>query len=333
MELFSEIYSTYFKVVSKILNASYDKGITKEEIVFIINNNAFSESTFYILPKLIEGEWQFLENKGDLYTSKLNSKIKLPLSMLEKSWLKALLYDKRITLFLEQDQINQLIDFLEDVEPLFDVNDFYYFDCYSDGDNYADHNYKRYFRTILAALKKKQILKISFESGKGEQITGNFLPCKIEYSSKDNKFRVHVLMVRYGKIVRFITINIARISSIETSSERYNGKIDFYKYLEQSKCSEPVVIEISNERNAVERCMLHFANYEKRTEYDKARDKYISYLYYDKQDETELLIRILSFGPVIKVLGPENFLSQVKERIERQAELLKTEIIDIDKIY
>jgi predicted DNA-binding transcriptional regulator YafY len=68
--------------------------------------------------------------------------------------------------------------------------------------------------------------------------------------------------------------------------------------------------------------MLHFASYEKRTEYDEETDKYISYIYYDKKDETELLIQILSFGPVIKVLGPEVFLKQVKERVKRQAELL-----------
>ena len=37
--------------------------------------------------------------------------------------------------------------------------------------------------------------------------------------------------------------------------------------------------------------------------------------------ETELLIQILSFGPVVKVLGPESFLKQVKERVERQQRL------------
>ena len=68
--------------------------------------------------------------------------------------------------------------------------------------------------------------------------------------------------------------------------------------------------------------MLNFASYEKRTEYDKTTDKYTCYIYYDKKDETELLIRILSFGPVIKVLEPSSFLSLVKERVKRQAELL-----------
>ena len=46
-----------------------------------------------------------------------------------------------------------------------------------------------------------------------------------------------------------------------------------------------------------------------------------SALYYDPSDETELLIELLSFGPVIRILGPENFLKQVRERVKRQHEL------------
>ena len=34
------------------------------------------------------------------------------------------------------------------------------------------------------------------------------------------------------------------------------------------------------------------------------------------------MIDVLSFGPVVKVLGPESFLAQVKERVKRQHELL-----------
>lgn len=67
--------------------------------------------------------------------------------------------------------------------------------------------------------------------------------------------------------------------------------------------------------------MLHFANYEKHTHYDEENKVWISSIYYDLADETELLVEILSFGPVIRVLGPESFLAQVRERVKRQHEL------------
>ena len=39
---------------------------------------------------------------------------------------------------------------------------------------------------------------------------------------------------------------------------------------------------------------------------------------YSKDDETELLIRILSFGPTVKVMEPENFIDLIKERLQNQ---------------
>ena len=52
-------------------------------------------------------------------------------------------------------------------------------------------------------------------------------------------------------------------------------------------------------------------------------DTYECLIYYNKKTETELLIEVLSFGPMIKVVGNEAFLKLIKERLLRQAALLK----------
>jgi hypothetical protein len=322
MELFSEVYSCYYSVVNKILNQSLKKTLSKRDINEIIEENAFQESALYILPKLISGEWSLLNNIESGYTSKLSSSAKLPVTALEKAWLKSLLQDKRIGLFLNKEQILVLSEYLKEVTPLFNKDDFYYFDTFIDGDNYESEEYVKNFGMILEALKNRKLLTISMESGKGRRVTGNYIPCKIEYSSKDDKFRLYVARIKYNKVVAYAIMNIARISKIEPCEEGFSGEINLEIYISNNKCKEPVVIEISKERNAVERCMLHFASYEKRTEYDEIADKYICYIYYDRKDETELLIRILSFGPVIRVLGPTGFLGLVKERVRSEAELL-----------
>ena len=41
-------------------------------------------------------------------------------------------------------------------------------------------------------------------------------------------------------------------------------------------------------------------------------------LWYDKDDETELLIRVLSFGPVLEVVSPDAFINLIKERLSKQ---------------
>ena len=39
------------------------------------------------------------------------------------------------------------------------------------------------------------------------------------------------------------------------------------------------------------------------------------------EDETELLIEVLSFVPEVQVLGPESFLRQIRARVKRKHQL------------
>lgn len=68
--------------------------------------------------------------------------------------------------------------------------------------------------------------------------------------------------------------------------------------------------------------MLAFAHFEK-SAVQIDDEVYRLTLNYDIFDETELVIRVLSFGPMLKVLEPESFKSQIKERIAKQMELMK----------
>ena len=72
--------------------------------------------------------------------------------------------------------------------------------------------------------------------------------------------------------------------------------------------------ELVDKRNALERVLLHFAHFEKEAvKIDEG--KYLVKITYDKDDETELVIRILSFGPMIKVLSPQSFVDLIKQRL------------------
>ena len=70
-------------------------------------------------------------------------------------------------------------------------------------------------------------------------------------------------------------------------------------------------------RNTLERAMLHFAHFEKEAE-RQDDGNYLLYLKYYEYDETEILIRVLSFGPYIKVIEPDSFIKLIKERLIKQ---------------
>jgi hypothetical protein len=63
--------------------------------------------------------------------------------------------------------------------------------------------------------------------------------------------------------------------------------------------------------------MLHFSHLDKETERIDENHYKIT-LYYEREDETELLIRVLSFSPVLKAIFPDDFVKKLCERLEKQ---------------
>jgi len=318
MELFSEIYGCYFTVVSRILDQAQN-GLTKEEIEKLVDEGGFYDTAFHLLPLLFSGEWNLLCEKDKSYYSRLTKKTKRPLTILEKAWMKALMHDPRINLFLDDEQINNLREMLIDVEPLFSNDDFNVYDRHLDGDDYCNPEYILRFKTVLRAIRENQVIVIEYDSPKGSRTKRQYHPYKLSYSTRDDKFRLQCagFNSRQNQLQR-IVLNLARIKAVQIAENTFDVRDKLHTLFKERVCAEPVVMEITKERNALERCMLQFASFERQTEFDRERDIYTCRIWFDPADETELLIRILSFGPVVKVLGPNDFLVQLKERIKKQ---------------
>lgn len=191
MELFSEIYSCYYQVLRHILCSQ--NALTMQEIREQISQEGFGESMLSIIPKLEDGSWNLLKKDGDLYRSKISSAFTVPLSALEKSYLKALLLDPRIGLFLDREQVEYLQNALAAVSPLWKPEQFYCFDRFSDGDPYANENYRSCFRTLLQAQKQNRYVDIDYTSPKGNRLHHHYVPARLEYSVKNDKFRLLAL--------------------------------------------------------------------------------------------------------------------------------------------
>ena len=238
------------------------------------------------------------------FSTPIESDPSMPLSMLEKRWLKALLQDPRIALF------GVSAEGLEDVEPLYDNSVIVYFDRYLDGDPYGDPAYIANFREALKAVREKRRLLVSYTSGKGRRYVRKAVPLDIEYSPKDDKFRLTVLSAD-GRF----SINMARI---ERCTAMWDYDDEYFKERELRRGE--LVFELMDVRNALERAMIAFSDLEKVTERSSDRIYRVT-LRYSIEDETEILIRILSFGPMIRVISPESFIDKIRERLMKQAAL------------
>ncbi|MDE7277236.1 MAG: WYL domain-containing protein [Lachnospiraceae bacterium] len=316
MELFSEIYSCYYQVMRHLL--SNQNAVSMQDIRAQISAEGFEESLLSIIPKLESGTWNLFDRDGGLYLSKLSSPLITPLSNLEKSYLKALLSDSRIGLFLESEQLETLQGMLSDVTPLWRPEQFYYYDRFAGGDPYDDEIYRSNFRILLQAQKKRQYVDIDYNAPNGNRVHHHYVPARLEYSVKNDKFRLHALKNTGNGRMRLELLNIARIRSVQPMEKTLVSSIDLNALIQGSYYKEPLKLQIVNKRNALERAMLHFANYEKNTSrIDK--DTYECLIYYNQNMETELLIEVMSFGPMLTVLGSDKFLALLKARLQRQA--------------
>ena len=297
--IFSELYSAYYNAVTAILAEAVKRPLNRSELRDIIEKNAFCESTLNIESAIDNERWQIIRPDG---TTPLKHVPTLPLTTLEKRWIKAVSLDPRIRLFSDE-----MPDFA-DVEPLFTPADISVFDKYSDGDPYEDAHYIKIFRRILDAVKAHRPLHIDATNRKGHAFHMVLMPEYLEYSEKDDKFRLIGSGSRRGR-----TINIARI----VSCKPYNKPFESAPERQERRRCEKVEFELYDRRNALERVLLHFAHFEKQAE-KLTENKYRVTVAYDKDDETEMVIRILSFGPMIRVTSPNHFVELIKERLLSQ---------------
>lgn len=319
-ELFSEVYNCYFQVIKSLIEKK--NYISEEELNYRIQSEGFEESILYLLPKLTEHGWGFFEKQDGSLQSKLSTDFYVPLTDLQKSYLKAILLDEKIRLFLTDVEIAGINAAFSDVEPLYRPEDFYYYDRFSDKDDYTNPDYRTHFQTILSAIKNHEYLDILYESRHNQRVHHRYLPCRLEYSIKNDRFRLLAVEQHTLRNPKLEILNLNRIREITPCNQTVPQLPNINRILQRSYYKEPVRIIIKNQRNALERAMLQFANYEKNTR--KIDDTtYECQIFYNKNTETELLIEVLSFGPMIKVVGNDTFLRLVKERLARQAMLMK----------
>ena len=152
--------------------------------------------------------------------------------------------------------------------------------------------------------------KIAVMVDEKAEVRKEYLPLQLEYSAKDDKFRLKAVCERHLHYV-----NVGRIKSCKMLEQ--TGE-EACMLLEPERCA--VTVLLTDERNALERAMLHFSHLEKITE--RLDEKhYRLQLMYNKSDETEMVIRILSFGPLLRVQEAAGFIELLRHRLRKQLAL------------
>ena len=296
--IFSELYSAYYNAVAAVLSAILAGERSERELGRIVAERAFGESVFSVMPALKSGEWQLV--RPDM-TTPITHTPTMPLTTLQRRWLKALTLDPRIKLF------GITLEGLEDVDPLFTPEDYRVYDKYADGDPYEDAEYQRQFGVVLDAIRHGTQIKFQMTNRFGNPIFVRCRPVRLEYSEKDDKFRVITAGWRAVS-----TVNLAKMRECVpyTGDRPLEGDV-------REVNRDTLVLRVTDKRNALERVMLHFAHFEKQAE-RLTGDTYLIKIKYAQDDVSEMVIRVLSFGPLVEVTAPEDFRQLVISKLKKQ---------------
>ena len=91
--LFSELYGAYYNTVACIINKAISHPIKSTQIEEIIKEYAFSDSSLEISQAIRKQNWKVLRSDG---TTPIKNAPTMPLTILEKRWLKAIKNDPRM---------------------------------------------------------------------------------------------------------------------------------------------------------------------------------------------------------------------------------------------
>lgn len=298
--LFHEVYCTYYRALEQVVRQAQLAPVTGRQLDEILNRCAFRESWQIIKPALQDGTWPLLDAKN---RTPLQHPPQMPLTTLERRWLKATLLDPRVQLFLPP------FTDLDGVEPLFRPEDFYAVDACWDGDPYDSAEYRRPFVAVLRAMREGAYLELEFQSRGGKTVHLDAAwPEKLEYSERDDKFRLVLLHRNQRMVVRMATVTTCRV--VEAGSPPQPVLPGNKRVLE---------LRLTDKNQSLERFMMEFAHLRRECRRLDEVHYQIS-LWIEPMDEAETLIHLLSYGPHLRLLSPLDSVQRLYERLLAQAD-------------
>lgn len=310
-------------IVKKVENWYKNKGGSKtfrlsmKEVSALLNNNAFGKNYE------IHGE------KRTRFQYECDSEIEfykdvLPLTVLEVRWLKAIIKDSNIQCFMNAKQIEFINVFLEeaypDVESL-PTDHLVVYDRYII-DQSAKETERIHLHKFVEAIRSEQLVRVTFTTNSGNSICKTFKPIVIEYSKRNNRFQTQLQECENGM---YYSVNISQMNCVELEEDEFDYVQTLKDYEAYRKNKElPVVIQFYDVRNMADRILTEFSPWRKYCTYDHETNVYTLTLFYNEDEELDLVIRLMGYGGNIHFVNRNHSIArEILKRYTMQRDILR----------
>lgn len=314
MELFNDYKNRYYRCIQNIINQIYNGEKYDKKDIRKMLHNAYLEEESILVNELVNKN--FFKFEDDIVKLRIDYNIPIRLNDLELAYLKMFVEDDEFNKVLNDEILEKLKKNLNDVQSL-DYNKFWKrenIDKY--GDSLKNNEIRNNILILEKAILNNKYIKYSSKNRNGDIFENKIAyPYKIEYSIKNNKYRLIIFFDN-----RAIKINIDSITNIKILEERdvlEKEKIQIQDFIKNRKnIGEPLVLKIEDNNNTLDRCFNLFSAYDKKYYYDTDNNLILN-IYYHNFDEAEIVRDILSLGKSVIVLEPKKIRDKVVERILR----------------
>lgn len=327
MELYNKYKNKDFCYVTNIINEinKHGKKITEAELKkYFSKTGTFREIIDCICNP--DDIYKLFNIQGDNSVEPIDERpIHIRATYPEKAWLYSIIKDPKAKLFLDDDQLNFLEKALEKTNNMpypLSNNDIYL--CKLNGK--APREYTKVqiniFRNIMKAIKETRYVILTNNADDGNCYPNSkLIPYKIEYNNKQDTFSITCYDDKTEEIIRIFFTNIQELTLGEKVQNP--GIITrIRKKLEEKRCKNPIIIQINNKSNALQRSAFVFAHYE-RMIYKENDNIYMNIYYYEEYQQEDILRGILQLGMFVKLIAPDNLVEEIKGIIMKKSEIYK----------
>lgn len=356
--LFNEVFGVYYYIIAEIIllccSEENRTSMPKKQIDDIIKKvgrwyiNKGGNKTFRLSMKEISRllknnvfgkNFEFRGEKRTQFRYECGSEIKfykdvLPLTTLEVRWLKTIIYDTDMHYFLNKEQIMFISSFLDDAYPdvkSLQIENLVFYDRYMV--NQSEKKAERsYIQTFVKAITNKKLIIVTYITNAGNKICKKFKPIVIEYSKRNNKFQVQLKAYDNNK---FYSVNLSQISCVKLEEEEFDYiqvLNDYELYCQDNE--RQVVIQFYEVRNMTDRILTEFSPWRKYCVYDPIKKVYTLTLYYHKNEELDMVVRLMGYGGNIHFVDREHSIArEILKRytIQKKIILNRKKLIEWEK--
>ncbi|SES90796.1 WYL domain-containing protein [Anaerobranca gottschalkii] len=233
----------------------------------------------------------------------------------EKVWLKNVLTDPKIRLFLSDITIEKLNEKLVGCEDIISKNLVVKGKGITDSKNLE--TVEKNFKEVLNCIINELGIIYNYRRKDGTDILNKkSYPLKIEYSVKDDIFYLIHYSIDEDKIVKGILSNFTIDEKFLLDDEvKERGKNYLKNFIK--KDIKKVTLEVYQHKNGLERTFYLFSCFKRKVKYIKEENRYLLTIYYYFYEEMEVIHRILSLGETVKVLSPLELQREIVSRIKK----------------